>query len=201
MGLAHLIEHFGLPLLFIGSGVEGEAVAATGGVLAHRGVLPLWKVALAVFGGSWFQGELLFLIGRGLGATRPVARLLAAPACVRLLEVLETRPASLILTFRFLFGLRTLTPLAIGASRVPVALFATLNLVGAAVWALVFVGAGYGLGAGIVSVWGRLPARDHFGIALGSVVVAVAALLAWRLQRRVRGAARRPQIQVRQGEV
>ncbi|WP_312144724.1 DedA family protein [Brevundimonas sp.] len=187
MNLEHLVEHFGLPLLFFGSGIEGEAVAATGGLLAHRGVLPLWKVAMAVFGGSWLQGQLLFVLGRGLRTLPKMTKLLAAPACAGVLSALEAHPATLMLTFRFLFGLRSLSPLAMGASTVSPAMFSVLNVCGAALWTVVFLGLGYGVGSAILSVWGRLPAFDHFLIGGAVCCCLCAAFIVWRIRNGNRG--------------
>ena len=183
MSLESLVEHFGLPLLFIGAGTEGEAVAVTGGLLAHRGVLPLWQVGLCVFGGSLVQGQLLFLMGRHMGHNAWVARLLNSPACVKLFAVIERHPERLILSFRFLFGLRTLSPLVIGASRVLGLTFFMLNIGGALIWAAAFIALGFVFGASVEHLFGRLPAHLHYGVAVLFGSCAIVAIYGWSRAR------------------
>jgi len=49
----------------------------------------------------------------------------------------------LILGFRFLYGLRTVTPFVIGASKITPTRFIILNILGAAIWAVIVGGMGY----------------------------------------------------------
>lgn len=183
MSLEVLIEHFGLPLLFIGAGTEGEAVAVTGGLLAHRGVLPLWQVSLCVFGGSLVQGQLLFFAGRRMSRNAWVARLLGSPTCVKLFNALERHPDRLILSFRFLFGLRTLSPLVVGASHIPARTFLVLNMAGALIWAAAFVGLGFVFGAGVEHLFGHLPAHLHYGVAAVAAGFVIVAVVVWSRAR------------------
>jgi membrane protein DedA with SNARE-associated domain len=52
----------------------------------------------------------------------------------------------LILTFRFYYGVRNITPFAIGAAQIPRVRFFILNLIGAWVWAISFAFGGKLLG-------------------------------------------------------
>ena len=185
MSFETLVADLGLPFLFVGAGTEGEAVAVAGGALAHRGILLLWQVGLAVFGGSLVQGQVLFLAGRYLRDMGWVQRVTARRAYGRVAHGLARHPIKLALSFRFLFGLRSLTPLVIGTSALPALRFALLNLVGALIWATVFVGLGYVFGTGIENLFGRLPVHIH----LTAVVACAVALLvgAWLWRRFKRG--------------
>ncbi|MFA4940004.1 hypothetical protein [Brevundimonas sp.] len=86
MSFETLVAQLGLPFLFIGAGTEGEAVAVAGGALAHRGMLPLWEVGLAVLGGSLVQGQILFLVGRYLRGMAWVQRASSGPAYARVIR-------------------------------------------------------------------------------------------------------------------
>jgi len=94
----------------------------------------------------------------------------------------------LLLSFRFVYGLRTVVPFAVGTSEVPAARFMLLNAVGGAVWALVVSAAGYYFGAALEALFGEIRHRE------GQILVAIFALgvlsLAvrwlWRLWRRDR---------------
>ena len=67
----------------------------------------------------------------------------------RIHALLEHYDVIFILTVRFLYGLRISGPLILGSSRVPLLRFAVLNVMGAAVWAVLVSGAGYVFGLAI----------------------------------------------------
>jgi membrane protein DedA with SNARE-associated domain len=52
----------------------------------------------------------------------------------------------LILTFRFYYGIRNVTPFAIGSAHIPRLRFFILNLIGGVIWAFAFAYGGYFLG-------------------------------------------------------
>jgi membrane protein DedA with SNARE-associated domain len=60
--------------------------------------------------------------------------------------LLARRGAVLVIGLRFMYGLRLAGVLAIGMSRMPWPRFASLNLLGALLWAPLVAGAGYLLG-------------------------------------------------------
>ena len=57
--------------------------------------------------------------------------------------MLDKHQVWLILGFRFLYGLRTITPFIIGASRISPLRFLILNILGASIWAIVIGVIGY----------------------------------------------------------
>ncbi|MNT63596.1 Inner membrane protein YohD [compost metagenome] len=57
---------------------------------------------------------------------------------------------------RFLYGLRTVGPVALGVSQVPPLRFLVLNAIAAAIWAACFSLLGYAFGQTIESLLGRL---------------------------------------------
>ena len=58
-------------------------------------------------------------------------------------RLIERHQNFLILTFRFYYGLRSVTPFALGASRVDRGRYLVLNAIGAAIWAVTLGWAGY----------------------------------------------------------
>lgn len=75
---------------------------------------------------------------------------------------------------RFLLGLRTALPIATGMSALSWRMFAILNLVAAAVWALVIAIAGYAFGALLSAFIVRIERYEHLVVI---VVVALALLV------------------------
>lgn len=176
MTIEALVERFGLIALFIGAGVEGEATVITGGVLAHKQLLPLYGAALAASAGSFTADQLLFWIGRRQRDRQWVRRLAARPGFARALAALERHPAGFILAFRFLVGLRTISPLAIGTSQVRTTRFLALNALAAALWGPLFTGIGYLFGTALAEVFDRLRPLEH-GLLVGGGVLLLLGVL------------------------
>ncbi len=116
MSIETLIAQYGLAAIFVGAGLEGETSVVTGGLLAHEGLLSLGGTALAAVVGSFAADQLFFFAGRRYRDTARVRRIRAKPAFAKALDTLDRHPTVFILSFRFLYGLRTISPIAIGTS-------------------------------------------------------------------------------------
>ena len=89
--------------------------------------------------------------------------------------ILERHRVVIIVSFRFLYGLRIITPFVIGMSRVPMPEFAILNMTGAAIWATLVVCLGYAFGHAM-ELW--LGDIHRYEMALLATVL-IAGLLVW----------------------
>lgn len=168
--------------IFAGAGLEGEAVVLTGGVLARKGLLPFWGVAAAAAAGSFLVDQLWFLAGRHLRDRAWVRRFTDRPRFQQALKLLERHSTAFILAFRFIYGMRTVSPIAIGASSVPAMRFVVLNAIAAAVWGPLIAWVGYGLGHVIdrlIHQVGPWPL-----VAGAALLAAIAALALWWRRRR-----------------
>lgn len=183
MSLELLIAKYGLLAIFLGAGIEGETVVMLGGVFAHRHLVSYWSAALAASAGSFAADQLLFFAGRHAQAYRPVQKLIKQPAFVRVTQLLERHPTGFIFAFRFIYGLRAISPVAIGMSSIPSAMFVVLNAMAALIWGPLFTGIGYLFGQGIEQAFGHLPLHRHMFIALGAIVLLLVAGLALRKRR------------------
>jgi membrane protein DedA with SNARE-associated domain len=186
VALVELLERYGYGAVLIGTFFEGETVLVMGGFAAHQGYLQFPGVVLAAFCGSLAGDQFAFLLGRRYGhLLERFPRL--RPGVERATRLLERRGTWLLLGFRFVYGIRNLTPLAAGLSRIPASRFFALNAVGAALWSLAIGAAGYAFGRGFSLLLER--ARSFEETALAGVVVlggAVAALHWFRRFRRAR---------------
>lgn len=128
------------------------------------------------------QGQAIFLAGRYLRETAWVRRMAAKPTYDQVAQGLARHPVKLTLSFRFLFGLRSLTPLVIGTLKAPAPRLALLNVSGALIWTAVFVSLGFVFGTGIERLFGRLSVHIH----LTAVVALLVGIWLWRRLRRGR---------------
>jgi membrane protein DedA with SNARE-associated domain len=140
---------YGYAALALGTFLEGETILVIAGFLAHRGYLSLSFVILAAFAGSFFGDQLYFQIGRRGGAAFLKKYPSMAEKAARFTGILERHSILAILSFRFLYGLRTVSPFVIGMSRVPAMKFFTLNMISAAIWAATVGTAGYFFGKAV----------------------------------------------------
>ncbi|KQN20644.1 hypothetical protein ASE86_15485 [Sphingomonas sp. Leaf33] len=184
MTLEAIVARYGLLAIFVGAGVEGETVVAGGGLLANQGMLPLAGVMVAAAAGSALADGLFFAIGRRFRDHRRVKRIREKPAFARALALLERYPTGFIFAFRFLYGLRTVSPMAIGTMRVPTRRFLALNAAAAVVWAVLISTIGYLFGRALATAVGRLHSVEHVALAIGGVVV-IAGGIAWLVCRYV----------------
>lgn len=178
--MEELVARWGYWIVFAGSLFEGESVILTASVFAAKGVLSLYKVMLVAFIGTLVADQALFHIGYYHGhKILKIFPKLQQPS-KRAFALLHRYDTWFILTFRFIWGIRTISPLVIGTARVNFKRFSLLNLVAAAVWSGVSCSAGYFFGGIIVRYMGSW---QFFGLVSILAVVGIVWGL-WMWQRK-----------------
>jgi len=169
----YLLANYGYWAFFIGCLLEGETILILGGLAAHQHVLQWPQVMVWATLGGMIGDQILFWTGRYFGP-RLMPRLHRQQATIdRVSGLIERYPTASIFSVRFLYGMRLIGPLVIGASRLSPMRFSIINLLGAAVWAVLFVTAGYWAGEFLEDLLGNLkPYR--LPIFIGVVVLAAA---------------------------
>jgi membrane protein DedA with SNARE-associated domain len=180
-----LVAQYGYLMLFAGALAEGESVLIAAGFAAHRGLLQLpWVIVLAAAAGM-LGDQLFFFLGRRHGPQLLARWPRLGQRVQRLQPLLQRHPNMAILGVRFLYGLRTAGPLALGALGVPRWKFALLNLAGALLWAMCFSLLGWHFGQAMQWLLDDLRAAEE-GLLIALFVAALTASLCWRLWRRRR---------------
>lgn len=184
--MAHLesiIAEYGVLFVFVGTIFEGETIVILAGFLSHQGVLDPFKVTGAAFLGSWINDQALFYIARYSSNSRLVREQREKPIFAKALAMIERNSTQFILAFRFLYGLRTVSPLALGLSNVSARKYLILNTIAAAVWATVITAIGYALSIVLHGAIGKLEHAEHrIGAAIGIAVMS--ALVVYFFARR-----------------
>jgi membrane protein DedA with SNARE-associated domain len=176
MDLSSLLHQYGYLLIFLGTLAEGETLLMLGGYFAHRGYLDLGGVIATSFIAAVCGDQLFFHLGRrhakGLLARFPRLREKVNLA----LQRVEHHQVKVVLSMRFLWGLRIALPVALGLTSMDARKFFWLNLLSAAVWSSVFAFVGFGTSHLVTQIVDNLHHYEKW-IAVG--VLLVAALILW----------------------
>ena len=175
--MEEFLRQYGPIGIFLGAGFEGQTALIVGGLLARQHILNLWLVLACATAGSGMVDHLLFVAGRSFRTHRWVARATQQAAFARALKFIERYPISYILAFRFIFGLRVASPIAVGVSQVPTWRFALLNILGAVIWATAFTFAGFVFGEAVHNLLGRGHAAARWTLFAAGVIVLIVAVV------------------------
>jgi membrane protein DedA with SNARE-associated domain len=177
MDLPALLDAYGYAAVFVGAFLEGETILALAGLAASRGYLDFATVVAIAFVAGFAGDQFFFFLGR-LRGQRLIARFPRLAGRAQHFDAMLARwHAPLIVAVRFMYGLRILGPIMLGMGRVSAGKFVVFNLVGAAIWAPLIAGLGYGFGAMLESLLHDLQAAEMAGVALIVVLAAVVALV------------------------
>ncbi|WP_341959737.1 DedA family protein [Pseudomonas sp. RC10] len=179
----YLLVNYGYWAVFIGCLLEGETILILGGLAAHQTSLRLLDVIAVATLGGMLGDQILFWTGRYFGP-RILPKLHRQQATIdRVSGLIERYPTASIFSVRFLYGMRLVGPLVIGASRLSPIRFSLVNLLGAAVWATLFVMGGYWAGEALENLLGNL---KPYRLPIFAGVVVLAAGVAWYRHHRAK---------------
>lgn len=164
-----------------GALLEGETALVLGGLAAFHGLLHPGGVMAAGFVGGITGDQVYFYLGRHHGprvlAKRPGWQRLVARISARLARHRDL----FIFGFRFLYGLRVVSPLMIGLTDVSAVRYTVINVIGGIVWAVSITMLAVLLGRGVETAVARCQQAELV------LILAVGALAcAWWLLRRRR---------------
>jgi membrane protein DedA with SNARE-associated domain len=171
-------------IAFIWTYLEGETFVLFAAFAAAHGLLNPILLLAATWLGSFTGDQTYFWLGRCFGP-----RLLSRFPKWRLgvesaLYWLERYNTGFILSFRFIYGIRNFSSLAMGLSAVHWKRFLTLNLLAAGLWAGSFVAVGFFLGHAFQAVLGHLVRSVSLALLIAFVAFTLAVWGFHRLQRR-----------------
>jgi membrane protein DedA with SNARE-associated domain len=177
--IAQLVHHLGVVAIALGAAIEGETAVVIGGAAAAHGVFNPYAAGISAFIGSFTADQIWFALGRWRRQGKIVSWVRDKPHFSKAIAFVEAHPAWFCFGFRFIYGFRTIGPVAIGASKVPTKLFAAINFVSAAIWAAIFTTIGVKFGKQAVHFLRGLFSPAHLAIALGGIAVIALAIWLW----------------------
>lgn len=169
------LQHFGYLAVLVGTFLEGETVLVLAGFAAHRGYLDLVYVIFAAFVGTVTGDQLFYYLGRKHSQAVLTRRPGWQTKIDKVRKLLDKHEILIIFSFRFLYGLRTVTPFALGIAQTSPRLFVPLNIVGALVWSIAIGSAGYYFGHALEIFFGHLKQVELWVMA----IVAIIGVIIW----------------------
>jgi membrane protein DedA with SNARE-associated domain len=168
MSLESLVQSYGYGALFLGTLLEGETILILAGLMAHMGLMELPMVILVALLGSFLGDQFYFFLGRRKGAALLERHPVWQRRSEKVHQAMRRYRNGIMLGFRFVYGMRTITPLILGMDRtIRTRQFILLNLIGAALWAALIATGGYFFGQ-VLKIF--LKDIRHYELALLAVV-------------------------------
>jgi membrane protein DedA with SNARE-associated domain len=178
MTLSGLVAQYGYAAVFVGTLLEGETLLVLAGFAAQQGYMQLhWVIVIAMFGG-FIGDQCYFWLGRRHGpwVLSHFPRLV--PVFDRANVLIERYHEVIIVGIRFLYGLRTVGPMALGMSEVLAWRFILFNALGAVIWAIAIGSAGYLFGQALALLLDDVEQLEEW--LLIAILCGGAAVWGWR---------------------
>ena len=158
-----------------------EANPIFGGIAARHGRAGMLGVVVAVALGTWVASVALYYVGRWridwVRARWPEKHRLLDGA----LEIVHRHPWRASLAVRFAWGLRLPLPIACGAARLPIGLYAIASGISCWLWAIIFAYIGLAFGSAAIAL---LSFTHQLEVRLGFVALLLSIVLLSIMRRR-----------------
>ncbi|MDR2666519.1 MAG: DedA family protein [Holosporales bacterium] len=142
--VADFIKEWGYVAVFMGSIIEGEVILLTASAFAAFGHLSIYKIFFVAFITTVITDQILFLIGYKVGISWIVNKYPKLErAKIRVFSLLNRMDILFIFAFRFIYGIRTISPLIIGTAQICPSRFVVFNVLSGLCWAFVCCFFGY----------------------------------------------------------
>jgi membrane-associated protein len=155
--------------LLVGVVLPGDSLLFTAGFLSSQGILPFWPLVAAVFVAAVAGDNVGYLLGKRYGPsvfTRKDSLFLDHEHIARAEAFFARHGGKAVVLARFVPVVRTLTPLLAGVGSMRWRTFFMYNIVGAFVWGVGLIAAGFWLGSAV-------PNPDRYILPIVAVIIAV----------------------------
>ena len=152
--------------IFLGVFIEGEMVMISAIIAAHHGHLNLWIVVVLGIVATYCSDIFYFNIGRKKGTVWLNKQQKFKSKIEIVNEQIKKYPIIVFLSYRFLYGFRTITPMVIGTSKTNSITFFIFSAISILIWAATYCTIGYIFGGIIKSVLGHIEHIEFYIIGI-----------------------------------
>lgn len=160
-------------VLFLWTFLEGEAGLILAGFLAYQGYLNIFGVMFTAFWGAFFGDQFYFYLGRWQGVRLLRIFTFIARKFRKALRLIEKYGTFVAFISRYTYGFRIVLPIILGMTTFPGGRFCWLNILSAALWAVIFSLTGYLFGKGASLVVEDVSRYEHHLMAALAGVIAI----------------------------
>lgn len=180
MDMESLLRRYGYYLVLVWVALHGATIVIVAGGLSAALGLDLGLIILCAFVGAVVGDQVLFSFSRAKGEKILERFPRLAEKLEKLSGLFGRHSTLLILVYRFVYGIRNITPVFLGINRISKRKFFFLNLVGAFIWAVAFAYGGFFAGKSFIAL------VDQAGKGVLYAVLALVLLMGlWMMGRRV----------------
>jgi len=180
--LQQLIADYGYVAVTLGCLLEGEASILLGVFAASRDILTVEGVVIAAVAGTIVGDNVCFHIGRRMGRPALARRPDWQERVVFVERLLERYGAVVIIGFRFLYGIRYITPFVLGSLDISPWRFLALEATGAILWALLVAVIGVYLADAVTTALAHIQNAEQ-ALLIAVLLAGVLGYLIYRFRR------------------
>jgi membrane protein DedA with SNARE-associated domain len=152
------VKDWGYIAVFLGSLIEGESILLVASALSACGHLSIVNVFITACVSTILADQVLFFVGYKWGASWLTDRFPSLKkAEEKIFSLLRRVDALFIFSFRFIYGIRTISPVIIGSAKIKPKRFVVFNIFAGICWAFVSCFVGYAMAdvfvEGSFSLW------------------------------------------------
>ena len=162
--------------ILLGIFFEGEMTMLSSVVAAHNGYLNLWVVVTLGFIGTFASDCFFFYLGRKRGTAWLAKRPKYEKKANNIFQNLAKTPFLVFISYRFLYGFRSVAPVVIGTSKITTKKFLTFSIISILIWDLTYTILGYFLSNVIMNVLNHIQHIEKYiigGLALVAVLLVI----------------------------
>lgn len=174
-----LIRDYGLWAVAFGCLFEGETAILLGLFAAHQGLLPVEGVAISAMVGTLIGDNACFLVGHRYGRRVLDRRPDWQTRIARVERMVQRHATPLMIGYRFLYGLRYVTPVLLGTLDIAPRRFLFYSACGTVIWGLTLTAVGSMLASAIGQALTHVKIVEQ-GFALAAVLVSATLTIVYR---------------------
>jgi membrane protein DedA with SNARE-associated domain len=138
-----MLHTYKYTIVVAGALLEGEMVLILSGAAAYHGYMSLPLVMVIAFLGALLHDAFLFFVGRFFGQKILHGQYRGQRGITKIVNLIQKHDRYFIMSFRFIYGIRTLTPIVVGAGSITFKRYFSLVAISAALWAIIVSYVGY----------------------------------------------------------
>lgn len=152
--------------VLVGIFFEGELILISSIVAAHYGYLNIWIVLIISVIATYSADVFYFFLGRRKGKRLLEKRNKLKHKAEIVDNHLKKFPALLFIGYRFMYGMRTITPLVIGIGSINARKFLIYSAFGTLLWVVFFGFIGYVFGGYVKSELGNIEHIEKYVVGI-----------------------------------